>query len=300
MNGLLRRRVCPDSSPLNILLTGANGFIGLKLSEILRVSGHNVIGLCRGRTEQGIECNLLDAVGTVDAIRQCGKIDAVIHAAAIAHGQIPPPGYDASSVNVCMVENLINAISGKIDKFIFLSSVAVLSPKDIVMGADLSRNPKPVSAYGRGKLKCEDLLFNASIPELHVLRLPPVYDDKHLEDVAKRVIIMGMSGFKMRLYPAPKYSFLNVNLLAKRTLNLTTNTSKGRWLHMITDPEPYSQHQIAEWFRGVSIPIPVALFIPIKWMSTLIPTSMGLKIRELYTKLFESVVFNNCRLRVDI
>ena len=76
---------------LNILVTGATGFIGSKLVKKLSVSGHNVMGLTRSNGKkllneniQWLEADLSVPASYRDQVKAF-KPNVVIHTAAIKH-----------------------------------------------------------------------------------------------------------------------------------------------------------------------------------------------------------------------
>lgn len=287
------------NSRLKILVTGANGFIGKNIVEALVEEGHEIVRLQRKNEAGVLQCDLLHSDETETALRKLNGVDVLVHAAAIAHGQTLPKGYSADSVNIQMTKNLINSLKGTISKAVFLSSVSVYGLENFNHGVDLRKDPKPVTGYGRGKLACEGLFFRGNFREVHTLRLSPVFDHFHLKDVRKRVVLPGARGIKMRIIPAPKYSLLHISNLVEYVRNLMNSCNEGNWLHHLSDPKPYSQHQICEWFDGIHLPVPVFLTQPFYAGAGLLPSRLKFRFRESYRKLFKTTVFEPSIIRID-
>jgi len=120
---------------MNCFLTGATGFIGMRLAERLSAEGHLVRCLVRSPDKFSMLSHLpglsavegdLDNIAALEAgVRGC---DAVFHLAAYAK----PWSKDKSlphTINVKGTENLLNAsLKGGVRRFVFTSSAAVIGP----------------------------------------------------------------------------------------------------------------------------------------------------------------------------
>jgi len=185
-------------------------------------------------------------------------------------------------------------LGGKTDEIIFLSSIAVY-------GEDKRENPvivtdsiRPENQYGKSKMICEKNILDSTIKNCTILRLSPVYDEKNLMDIHKRVFLPGSKKIKMILNPPPKYSFTKIDTISDRILKLLSKGSNGQVIYNISDLRPYCQNEIAKWFHGVELTIPVPLTKPLYWLSHLmIPKKYGYKIRCNYWKLFCNNIYIN-------
>ncbi len=125
-----------------ILLTGHTGFLGRHLSEALRGSGKEVVGLGRS-LESNIRCDLSSSMPDFSVIRQLSEkesaidtaqsshtLDLVIHAAGLAH-TVPKTEREKNAffeVNVEGTRNLLDGLkaSGTIPKqMLFISTIAL-------------------------------------------------------------------------------------------------------------------------------------------------------------------------------
>ena len=87
-----------------------------------------------------------------------------------------------------------------------------------------------------------------------------------------------------------------VNTLINSLINILSNGYTGKKIYNIADVKPYSQKDVAKWFYGKELIIPILLTEPIYWMTYLLPKNYGYKIRCLYWKIFRSNVYNVTRL----
>jgi len=137
----------------NILLTGANGYVGKYVLQELLQRGYKVSGFIkRGMSIPNIENknlqilkgDLLDKRSLNEALK---GIDAVIHLAASVRIKSPKINYD---VNVVGSKNLIDAcIQKNVKRVIFTSSISVLRSR---------RGP-----YGETKYKAEKLFEKSNL-----------------------------------------------------------------------------------------------------------------------------------------
>jgi len=169
----------------NVLITGANGFIGRNLCAFLKEKGYFVRGAVRN--------NVCDIPGA-DEYVQMGDIneatnwqealvgmDTVIHLAGrvhVMHEQAGEPVEAFRKVNVLGTECLARmAVKARVKRFIFASSVKVNGEgrENPYCESDI---PAPEDAYGVSKMEAEQVLVyiaNETGLEVVILRLPLVY-----------------------------------------------------------------------------------------------------------------------------
>jgi len=157
---------------MNILVTGAAGFIGSHLAERLAHLKHNVLGLdclinnysrslkklnISQLKKNGIDCINLDL--SKDDINSITKnIDFVFHLAAQPgiDASVPSKSYERN--NIIATHRLLEAVkaSEPIQGFVNISTSSVYGSNAI--GDELSV-PKPISIYGVTKLVAEQLVL---------------------------------------------------------------------------------------------------------------------------------------------
>ncbi len=151
---------------LNILVTGATGFIGRPLVEELSSSGHSIRCLVRNRTEAEKLLSDLRNIELVEGdltnpetLRGIGEgIDTVYHLAA--QGHVASASKDAYNtfykINVGGTENLLNSLATNknIKKVIMFSSTAAMGLiSDMVVEETTPCNP--VTPYQKSKYQSE-------------------------------------------------------------------------------------------------------------------------------------------------
>jgi UDP-glucuronate 4-epimerase len=192
---------------MNVLVTGAAGFIGSNLAERLRERGDTVIGfdnfdvfyprpvkernLARLRADAGFRLvegdlrNPADVAGLLDS----GHIDAVVHLAALAG--VRPSLMDPArfyDVNVMGTLNLLEGCRARgINRVVFASSSSVYGLDSQVPFRESDACQTPVSPYAATKRSGELLGFTSH--HLHGisftgLRLFTVYGPRQRPDLA--------------------------------------------------------------------------------------------------------------------
>lgn len=173
---------------MNILITGATGFIGRNLVEPLLKEGHELYALVRKTSKtdflkaQGVNLIYADITDekSLDSLTDY-KIEVVFHCAALVEDKNWERLY---RVNVIGTENICRlSLKLKADRFIYLSSVAVVNAN---LGVFLTEE-MPLAAtnlYGLSKLEAEKkvLEFREKGLKVAILRPSMVYgeDEPHL------------------------------------------------------------------------------------------------------------------------
>ena len=276
-----------------VLITGHLGFVGSVVTRKLRAAGYDVWGIDRrtDNNDQSLVANLLDSQQTKEAISKIHGVHVLIHMAALAHGEKPPPNYSIFDFNVIITKNVIDSIGVIMPHMIFLSSVAVYGEDDRPLTVSVDATPRPATEYGHSKLVCEKLVLNSHLTKCDILRMAPVYDNKHLQDVSKRVYLPGLRGIKMRISPPPYYSLCHVDLIGNAIQGCILRGGSDRRILHLADPNPHSQHELVKWFKGITIPFPVIFSRPLYLLGRMIPGAKGYAIRCLFSKLFQSNVY---------
>ena len=178
-----------QSTNINVLVTGATGFIGSHLCHELVQKGYRVFGLSHSGNIQNIEsllqqCNfrLLQAdicdVGCISSVIRENNIGAVFHLAAqLPSAEDLDDPRSSLDVNVRGTLNTLHAACmHKVTKFIYSSTIDVYSEPPEYLPVDERHPTRPSTHYGIGKLEGELYcnLYSNSI-KVTVLRYSIVY-----------------------------------------------------------------------------------------------------------------------------
>jgi len=152
---------------LNILVTGAAGYIGSICSEVLLARGHRVIALDNLQEghraavpPQATFCHADLAVRPqIEEVFSQHKLDAVMHFAGealVAKSVREPSTFYAANI-ACGVNLLDAMIRHNVTKFIFSSTAATYGePHTVPIPEDHSK--EPINPYGKSKLRFEEIL----------------------------------------------------------------------------------------------------------------------------------------------
>lgn len=164
---------------MNILITGASGFIGKPLFEQLSAK-HQVTGL--SRTDFSF-CHKSPDIDDEDAwLETIGKSDVIIHCAGRAHilnDTADDPLEKFRIANVDFSIKLANySIKKNVRRFVFFSSLGVNGSETGDTAFSENMSPSPIYEYAVSKLEAEEKLktmFAHSDTELVIIRPPLVY-----------------------------------------------------------------------------------------------------------------------------
>jgi nucleoside-diphosphate-sugar epimerase len=173
-------------TPNNILITGANGFVGRALCAKLLAENYDVMGAVRTGHHQaaGIKQMVVGSMdGSADWSEALRNVEVVIHLAARVHvmnDHSSDPLTEFRRVNVDGSLNLAKqAARAGVKRLIYLSSVKVNGeytlPGHPFKESDIAN---PQDAYGRSKLEAEQgllLIAQETGMEVVIIRPPLVY-----------------------------------------------------------------------------------------------------------------------------
>ena len=170
---------------MNILVTGAGGFVGDALCRRLAAAGYGVVGQFRNPPPETawMETRITgDLTGISDFGPLVEGMDVVIHLAARVHmmrDTTADPEAAFLQANADVTRRLAQVAAEKgVDRFVFLSSVKVNGEATPAAPFTETDPPAPEDAYGRSKLAAENALAEISAKTqlpVTTLRIPLVY-----------------------------------------------------------------------------------------------------------------------------
>ncbi|TAL97271.1 MAG: SDR family oxidoreductase [Paraburkholderia sp.] len=170
-----------------VLVTGANGFVGQVLGRVLVDGGHSVTGLVRhaGGCGEGVKewvHDRRDFVGLAEAWPQGLGPDCVIHLAArvhVMHDDAADPDAAFRATNVDGTLRIAAAArQNGARRFVFVSSIKAIADADDGRPLCEDHPAHPEDPYGRSKLEAERALVqygNETGLEVVIVRPPLVY-----------------------------------------------------------------------------------------------------------------------------
>lgn len=234
---------------MKILVTGATGKVGSRLSRRLAQRGDHVRALVRDPARAAdLQTDRVELVPgdllAVDSLAAAVRgVDAVVHCAAFFRGATPE---QAHAVNDLGTRHLANAArAAGVRRFIFTSTGLVYGPH----GGRMVREDDPcapVDAYPVSKLVAERFLLALADLDVRVLRLPFVYGDgdPHIAEVVPM-----MRGFP----PTQRMSLGHHVDVAQAVARLLDAASPAHRIYNVVDDEA---PDLATLFAAVGAPPP--------------------------------------------
>jgi nucleoside-diphosphate-sugar epimerase len=236
---------------MKVLITGATGFVGSHLADLLTKEGHKVFSLVRNgnKAKEFLVPGkyVLGNLSQFEWIKDLpDDLEAVIHTAGIVHSMNTNDFYE---VNTHATEKLINELKLRYNqlKFVFISSLAAAGPSDGKTSHSENDALMPVSEYGRSKKEAE-LLVKKITPSswtVSIVRPPMVIGprDPAILDIYKMVnsgIITKIGGKSEKKY----YSFVCVFDLIDVIYKCLSLETTQKEVFYGTFPEPVSFDEI--------------------------------------------------------
>lgn len=167
---------------MRILITGANGFIGKQLAQVLKFEHEEII--CCSRTleesQNFITCPSLSSTANWESLLQ--NVDVVVHLAGKAHGLHEPKKIAAHGFRSVNVDGTIRlaeqALAANVKRFIFISSIGVNGLSSVGEAFNETSPTAPHADYAKSKLDAEHKLKKLTCGtsmELVIIRPPLVY-----------------------------------------------------------------------------------------------------------------------------
>jgi nucleoside-diphosphate-sugar epimerase len=256
---------------MNILLTGANGFVGSHLLDRLRASHHNVSVLLQPTSNtRFIARHLPDitvhygSVGDLPSLYKAMEtVEAVIHCAGKTKALRPSEFYRINHDGTRNVVKAANDRHRSLRHLMVISSQAVSGPGSLQRPARESDTPHPVSVYGHSKLQGENEVRRHSRVPWTVLRPAAVYGPRDRDflnvfiAVKRRIMpILGGGARPISLIYGP-------DVAAAAMACLACNRAVGRIYHVAAEPPCTDEELMREiaaqlQVRAVRIRIPRA------------------------------------------
>lgn len=175
-----------------VLITGATGFLGSHIAEVLVKHGFTVRCTVRSSSSMkwleplSIEKANVNFNDEVSLQKACEGVDVIVHNAGITRAKTDAEFFE---VNTYATERLAKAaIKAKVSRFIFISSLEARGPDGFTTA---------ISSYGKSKLEAERRLSNLQNDiEMILLRPAGVYGPRDTD--------------LLTLFQMAKYGFLTV------------------------------------------------------------------------------------------
>jgi len=152
---------------MNILVTGATGFIGRFLVNRLATNNDRITCLVRQPVERyqklnkaNVELKRADILDKKALVKSIPEVELVYHLAGkvFAKQKRGNPYYKVNTEGTKFLAQAVMNSSRKYPRFIFLSSIAAVVGKNYGV-VDENTLPNPITRYGKSKLEAENILL---------------------------------------------------------------------------------------------------------------------------------------------
>lgn len=222
---------------MKIAVTGAGGFIGSALTQMLIGEGHDVLPLSRNELSDP----------------DFSSVETVIHCAALAHrtGAERPDADTFDAVNHRLaVELAANAKAAGVGRFVFVSTIYTIAGNPLPLTPDMPLKPR--DDYGRAKAKAEADLREINGIEIVIARPVLVYGPRARANL-KALVKLCDSGLPLPFGLADnRRSLVSLENVARALTFLSVAPAEkvaGRVFHL-AEPQPRSTKELVTKLRA--------------------------------------------------
>jgi nucleoside-diphosphate-sugar epimerase len=259
---------------MKALVTGATGFVGSHVAEVLKAQGHDVRLLVRNEKRlypelrEGYDIVTGDITQTPDELaRAVEGVDWVLHVAGLIKGRSQA---EFNRVNAHGTRSLCEAArrAGGVRRFVLVSSLSATGPgEDSRHLVDEDTQPHPVTFYGRSKLLGELYAreYGADFP-LTIARPPTVYGPR---DTGTLEFFKFMAkGYSIQFGKEEKsVSLIHGRDLAEGIVLCASHEAAAGETFFLTNLEPCPLSWLMELLRAAVQPSRDRLLAPPLWLA---------------------------------
>jgi len=250
----------PGSAALagrRVLVTGATGFLGQHLVEVLQRCKASVSALMRNPDRwQGELSGVRGDLTRPESLKgSCSGVSAVFHLAGVAHvdaQHTPETSERHWRVTVEGTRALLEeAVHAGVGRFVFVSSVKAMGEGGDQQ-LDEASPEAPESAYGKAKLAAERLVRETCDDhgiEWAVLRLPMVYGRDNKGNLPRMVAAIDSGWFLPLPEVNNRRSLVHVDDAVQALLLAASVPQASGQTYIVTDGEVYSTREMVDLIR---------------------------------------------------
>ena len=261
---------------MKAFVTGATGFLGSHLVDLLLQERHQVTCLVRPKSNllwlknkpvKLVQGELLpNNRGLWEGLKEA---DWCFHCAGVISTTDPQEYYNvnAGSTRHCLDACL--KVAPQLKKFVLISSIAAGGPARNGTALNETMEPKPVTLYGQSKLEAERIAtsFKSKLP-VAILRPPAIYGPR--DTMIFPVFKMARHGFFLVPFGKPRtISMAYVEDVAGACLWAAKAPQSSGEIFYVADGDQYCWQDIADtlgniFYRSVlKVPVPKTLMWPV-------------------------------------
>lgn len=237
-----------------ILVSGAHGFIGVKLIQFLLQQGFRVRTLTRNATKDKTDNHSIDLGMDECPATLCANIDTIFHLAGKAHALAETHQDEAEyfQINTEGTRKLLEAAKqAGVQKFIYFSSVKAVGDSDI-QPMDESVQAPADTPYGQSKYAAEQLVLHGGyVPHPVVIRPSMVYGNTEKGNLPRMIQAIRRGMFPPLPETHNRRSMVHVDDVVQAAILAAEKPEAAGQIYIVTDGQAYSTRQIYDWIRPV-------------------------------------------------
>jgi len=289
---------------MNILVTGANGFVGKAICEMGKKAGHKMFACQRNNTlNESAETRHITDISDVDGLfKAMNGCEVVVHLVARTHVIKETSAKKLSEyqkINVGGTKAILNAAKkAGVRRVVFMSSVKVHGDVNNNSAFTEQSPLSPSDAYGKTKREAERVLrrlCDDSNIEWCILRPPIIYGPGVKGNFQSLIRICDTP------LPLPfgslvknKRSIIGINNLASAVLSAATHTNAVGKIFLVRDAEDISTTKLIRLIRS-ELGRPACLVSIHPWLMNLGLTILGK--RNIAIRLLGSLTIDDSLIR---
>lgn len=237
-----------------ILVSGAHGFIGIKLIQFLLQQGFRVRTLTRNATNDKTDNYSIDLIMDECPATLCANIDTIFHLAGKAHALAETRQDEAEyfQINTEGTRKLLEAAKqAGVQKFIYFSSVKAVGDSD-TQPMDESVQTPAETPYGQSKYAAEQLVLHGGyVPHSVVIRPSMVYGNTEKGNLPRMIQAIRRDMFPPLPETHNRRSMVHVDDVVQAAILAAEKPEAEGQIYIVTDGQAYSTRQIYDWIRSV-------------------------------------------------
>lgn len=235
------------------LVTGGTGFIGSHLVDTLVSQGAQVRVLVRPTSDTsqlGQHPNLELVVGELHESKTLARalhnIAVVFHLAALTRARSEREYDTVNGEGTYALMQALHTTQPRPRRLVYVSSLAAAGPAINEVPVGPTDSPRPITAYGRSKLKGERAcLAKADGLEVVILRPPAVYGPRD------RDLFLSFKLARCGVLPIPTgperhLQFIHVHDLVEAILRAAT-APNAMGIYHVAEPRAYAWREVGQW-----------------------------------------------------